>query len=83
MGLLVLLNFTAVVASELLKQAGATARKVNEFLTVTGGAVSQMEEAVYSGPKDPNDVAIRPAGVFGGILPPCPLMLDKREGAFR
>lgn len=73
LGLLALLDFAASVACDYMKRADVRASQINEFQNITQGSVAQLLEAVYSGTDDPNDSGLRPAGIFGGTLPPCPL----------
>ena len=73
LGLLTLLDMAAALACEYLAKTGATASRINQFRFTTRDSIAQLMEAVYRGTDDPNDAGLRPAGIFGGSLPPCPL----------
>ena len=73
LGLLVLIDLTAVMACEYLEATGANSRDVKEFRYCITSSVSEMNEAVRSGANDPSDRAFQPIGLFGGSMPPCPL----------
>ncbi len=77
LGLLTLLDWTAVIASEYLDWAGAGEQRLREFQYITRDSIAQLIETVYSGTDAPNDADLRPAGIFGGTLPPCPLTLGE------
>ena len=74
LGLLTLINLTSVVACEYLYKTGASARNVEEFRYIMASSISEMNDAVRSGADDPNDRAFQPIGLFGGSMPPCPLV---------
>ena len=73
LGLLSLLDLTSVIACEYLATTGEKTPRINELRYITASSIQDLKDAVYSGPDDQNDKALRPASLFGGSMPPCPL----------
>jgi hypothetical protein len=77
LGLLALMNFAAVQGAKYLEAGGVEAWRIKEFRYITRDGIKTIAKAAHSGADDSNDsnTTLRPAGLFGGALPPCPLHL--------
>lgn len=75
LGLMALLKWVAVETSACLARKNVSAQHIREFHRMTEEEITRMQEAVYSGSEDINDVSLRPATAYGGALPPCLLSL--------
>ncbi len=75
LGLCTLMKLAAVQGAEVLEAAGISALRIAEFRYCTHEGIEAIVQAAYSGAdasKDSN-TSLRPAGLFGGSMPPCPL----------